>query len=618
MVFSNLIFLYIFLPLFILCYKFFNKNVIICLFSLIFYSFGEPTYVLLLIISIYFNYFIAKLIDKENHKKRYLIIGVSVNLLLLVVFKYTNFITSIIFNGDLEKFRTNIRLPIGISFYTFQAISYIVDVYRGKVTAQKKFMNVLLYISMFPQLIAGPIVRYKTIADKIENREITTLDKIYGLQRFIIGLAKKVILANQLSIISNSFLQNDLYRMSKVGLIAGIIVFLLQLYFDFSGYTDMAIGLGAIMGFKFEENFDFPFASKNMTEFWRRWHMSLGSFFKDYVYIPLGGNRHHQMRNIIIVWLLTGIWHGASLNFILWGIFLATFIIIEKIFLIDFLKKLPNFISHIYLCFITIISFTIFYFDDVLKLRDFFISLFTSNNIIDLYTKNTLLNNLFLIIVSIFFALPISEKLNLVLGYINENKNVGLAVRVIYILFLLLYSTILLIGNTSNPSNFKIEYFLLYGIYFIISAFFMFCKRTDVSEIENRNLSKFPTNVTLNSVLTGEYFKDIDTWFSDTVPFRDTILSLSYNLKRVKGLSTKIDFTNYTFKNNYNEEIEGTTKKASESNIEDKNLYVLDASEEIIVDETKNEESVENTESLVIEETTSEVNNESDYYKKSS
>ena len=451
MVFSNLIFLYIFLPLFILCYKFFNKNVIICLFSLIFYSFGEPTYVLLLIISIYFNYFIAKLIDKENHKKRYLIIGVSVNLLLLVVFKYTNFITSIIFNGDLEKFRTNIRLPIGISFYTFQAISYIVDVYRGKVTAQKKFMNVLLYISMFPQLIAGPIVRYKTIADKIENREITTLDKIYGLQRFIIGLAKKVILANQLSIISNSFLQNDLYRMSKVGLIAGIIVFLLQLYFDFSGYTDMAIGLGAIMGFKFEENFDFPFASKNMTEFWRRWHMSLGSFFKDYVYIPLGGNRHHQMRNIIIVWLLTGIWHGASLNFILWGIFLATFIIIEKIFLIDFLKKLPNFISHIYLCFITIISFTIFYFDDVLKLRDFFISLFTSNNIIDLYTKNTLLNNLFLIIVSIFFALPISEKLNLVLGYINENKNVGLAVRVIYILFLLLYSTILLIGNTSNP-----------------------------------------------------------------------------------------------------------------------------------------------------------------------
>ena len=452
MVFSNLIFLYVFLPIFFICYFLFNKNIVLCVFSFIFYAWGEPSYIFLLIISVFLNYiFGIKIEDSKDNKKTYLILAVAINLLILIIFKYANFLTGLIFTGINKNLVTNIKLPIGISFYTFQAISYIVDVYRGTTLAQRKFRNLFLYISMFPQLIAGPIVRYKTIEKEILDRRIDIDSILYGIYRFTFGLGKKVIIANQLSLVVDKLLNGNLYEMSKVGLIIGVIVFILQLYFDFSGYSDMAIGLGSIIGFHFEENFNFPFASNSMTEFWRRWHMSLGSFFRDYVYIPLGGNRKNQVRNILVVWFLTGVWHGASLNFVLWGGFLAVFIVIEKYVLKDILEKIPIVLNKIYFVLITYLSFSIFYFDDVRRLKEYFISILSNGNIIDLYTRNTILNNIFLIIIAIFFALPVSTKINDLLGKIIKYKTPLTIVRLCIFLVIIIYSTILLVGNTSNP-----------------------------------------------------------------------------------------------------------------------------------------------------------------------
>ena len=451
MVFSNLFFLYVFIPLFFICYSIFNKNIIICLFSFIFYAWGEPIYVFLLIFSIFINYIVGLKIENANNKKTPLVIGVAINILFLVIFKYANFITGLLFKENLEIYKTNIRLPLGISFYTFQAISYIVDVYNGKVSAQKNYLNLFLYISMFPQLIAGPIVRYNTVADDIEKRFVSSSDKLYGAQKFICGLGKKVIIANQLSVIVKQFLETDITSMSKIALILGVIIFLFELYFDFSGYSDMAIGLGALMGFHFEENFDFPFISKNITEFWRRWHMTLGHFFRDYVYIPLGGNRKHQVRNIIVVWFLTGVWHGASMNFVLWGVFFAIVMVVEKYIIGNVLKKLPQIFQTIYFWIMIYISFSIFYFDDVRNLMDYAVQVVSTENIFDLYTKNILINNIILILISIFFAFPLSVKFNEMLGRIIKNNTVMMIFRIIFLSFILVYSTILLIGNTSNP-----------------------------------------------------------------------------------------------------------------------------------------------------------------------
>ena len=304
---------------------------------------------------------------------------------------------------------------------------------------------------MFPQLIAGPIVRYNTVADDIEKRFVSSSDKLYGAQKFICGLGKKVIIANQLSVIVKQFLETDITSMSKIALILGVIIFLFELYFDFSGYSDMAIGLGALMGFHFEENFDFPFISKNITEFWRRWHMTLGHFFRDYVYIPLGGNRKHQVRNIIVVWFLTGVWHGASMNFVLWGVFFAIVMVVEKYIIGNVLKKLPQIFQTIYFWIMIYISFSIFYFDDVRILMNYAVQVVSTENIFDLYTKNILINNIILILISIFFAFPMSVKFNEMLGRIIKNNTVMMIFRIIFLSFILVYSTILLIGNTSNP-----------------------------------------------------------------------------------------------------------------------------------------------------------------------
>ncbi len=453
MVFSDLFFLYVFIPIFFICYNFFEKNKVLCIFSLIFYFFGEPKYILLLIFEIIINYYFAiKIEDTDNKKKKYLFLVLAIDLLILFIFKYLNFITRILFVGDFSKFRTRILLPLGISFYTFQAISYVVDVYRGEVKAQRSFKNLFLYISMFPQLIAGPIVRYSEIKNDIEDRYVTNSEFLYGIYRFVIGLGKKVIISNQLAVIVSSLLGGDLFIKSKCGLIIGIFIYMLQLYFDFSGYSDMAIGIGSAIGFKFNENFNYPFLSKSLTEFWRRWHISLGSFFRDYVYIPLGGNKKNQILNIIIVWFLTGIWHGADVNFLLWGVYLAVLILLEKYFILNILNGLNEIFSRIYFLIIIFFSFVLFYNAENYSISSYFMSLFGNTQFIDLYTKNILLNNIFLIVASIILSFPISSFIKkYVINKSTENEYIFLIVRVFIILFILIYSTILLVGNTSNP-----------------------------------------------------------------------------------------------------------------------------------------------------------------------
>ncbi|MBP5777734.1 MAG: MBOAT family protein, partial [Prevotella sp.] len=338
MVFSDLFFLFVFLPAFALCYLVGTwidrlmsngplrshtvQNTVLVLFSLIFYAWGEPVYVFLMLFCVLVNYLAGLGIDRQSGGARRwaLIAGLTGNILILSTFKYLSFFAAQLTAIGIPVADPKISLPIGISFYTFQSISYLIDVYRREAPVQHRFGNLLLYISMFPQLIAGPIVRYNTVAREISDRHVTSRDLADGVWRFIIGLGKKVILANQLSEISDQFLAGGMQDLTTSGAWVGIIAFTLQIYFDFSGYSDMAIGLGRCMGFHFNENFRHPYCCNSITDFWRRWHISLGSFFRDYVYIPMGGNRQHQALNILVVWFLTGMWHGASWNFIIWGV----------------------------------------------------------------------------------------------------------------------------------------------------------------------------------------------------------------------------------------------------------------------------------------------------------
>ena len=352
MVFSDLFFLFVFIPLFALCYligywldnrnvqgvaKQSNayKNMMLVIFSLVFYAWGEPIYVFLMLICVYINYLSGLWIARSEGGKRRmsLVSGLIGNLLILGIFKYAGFFAQVLNDMGLPVGVPQISLPIGISFYTFQSISYLVDVYRRESPVQYKFKDLLLYISMFPQLVAGPIVRYGTVAEEIHNRSVCIKDFSDGAFRFLIGLGKKVILANQFSEIADQFLADGLGSLSMSGAWIGVLAFTFQIYFDFSGYSDMAIGMGRCLGFHFNENFNHPYCCNSITDFWRRWHMSLGSFFRDYVYIPLGGNRSHQSLNIMIVWFLTGMWHGASWNFIIWGMYFGLILLIEKVFL---------------------------------------------------------------------------------------------------------------------------------------------------------------------------------------------------------------------------------------------------------------------------------------------
>ncbi len=365
MIFSSIPFLYYFLPAVILLYfavpgK--KKNVVLLLASLVFYAWGELRYTLLMLVMITQGYILGRLIDsKRRWSKFFLTTSVVISLGVLGYFKYAGFF--------LESFAAvtgiavpvlKVTLPIGISFYTFQVISYVIDVYRGTVAAQKSYIDMAMYISMFPQLIAGPIVRYSDIEGQLRTREHSAQKVAQGIRRFIIGLSKKVLIANQLGELIDAYGSASEPSVLFVWLYA--VACTLQIYFDFSGYSDMAIGLGKIFGFDFPENFNYPYISKSITEFWRRWHMSLGTWFRDYVYIPLGGNRVKKWRwflNILIVWALTGLWHGAAWNFVVWGLYMAFFLILEKLFLLPLLKK-SRVLGHVYTMLLVLISFVIF------------------------------------------------------------------------------------------------------------------------------------------------------------------------------------------------------------------------------------------------------------------
>jgi alginate O-acetyltransferase complex protein AlgI len=462
MVFSELIFIYAFLPLFFLFYflskNLTYKNVVLVVFSLVFYAWGEPVWVLLLIGSTLADYFNGLFI-KKHFGKKIARLGVAaslaVNLGFLAVFKYGAFFTET-FNAvtGLSLPVTQLDLPIGISFYSFQSISYIVDVYRGKVKAQTSFLKFLMYISMFFQLVAGPIVCYETIEKQIEKRDINVVNFSQGLIRFCIGLGKKVIIANQMGALADDFLGKALPQ-STAGAWFGVLMFALQIYFDFSGYSDMAIGMGKMAGFTFLENFNYPYISGSAREFWRRWHISLGSFFREYVYIPLGGNRKRKYLNLAIVWFLTGLWHGASWNFVLWGCYFGVLIILENLFLGKVLEKIPRFLSVIYLLFAALIGWALFYFTDLNMLLTYLGAMFGAGDIklIDELTKTTVLNNVFIIGIALIFCAPIVPKLK---AFFEKRKSETAqsfytAAQAVAACAVLLLSSVLLVGDTNNP-----------------------------------------------------------------------------------------------------------------------------------------------------------------------
>ena len=474
MVFSDLFFIFVFLPVFLLCYltawlidkKWLGsaehpatgaRNTVLVVFSLIFYAWGEPVYVFLMLGSVVINYLAGRVIDsQESHRKAALALGITLNLLILGTFKYAGFFAQTLCDAGLTVPIPSISLPIGISFYTFQSISYLIDVYRREAPVQRRFVNLLLYISMFPQLIAGPIVRYEIVALEINNRRVTPYDLVEGSYRFLIGLGKKVILANQLSEISDQFLANNLDGLSTTGAWVGIAAFTLQIFFDFSGYSDMAIGLGRCMGFHFAENFTHPYCCRTITEFWRRWHISLGSFFRDYVYIPMGGNRRHQALNIFVVWFLTGMWHGASWNFIIWGVYFGVIVTLEKYTLLKILSYIPSVLLHAYSMLLVIIGWGIFYFDDFGKMTRFFqIGFGQAATFHDFTVESALFDKFWLWVVGIIFCLPIYDAVSrLYHRMFRRNttlkKNVALVTRLSVSVVLLVVSVALLVGATNN------------------------------------------------------------------------------------------------------------------------------------------------------------------------
>lgn len=475
MVFSDLFFLFIFIPAFMLCYllaAFVDnrllstetersnnaRNSMLVIFSLVFYAWGEPVYVFLMLACVFINYLSGLVINScEGGKRRAaLTVGLICNIAILGTFKYLGFFAATLGDMGIDVSVPAISLPIGISFYTFQSISYLIDVYRKESPVQRRFTGLLLYISMFPQLIAGPIVRYGTVADEIHNRRVSADDFADGAYRFLIGLGKKVIIANQLSEIADQFLVNGLGHLSTTGAWIGITAFTLQIYFDFSGYSDMAIGMGRCLGFHFNENFNHPYCCKSITDFWRRWHMSLGSFFRDYVYIPMGGNRRHQTVNILAVWFLTGMWHGASWNFIIWGMFFGVILMIEKKTILRVKDKIPSPLLHLYSLVLIVTGWGIFYFDDFGKMTTFFNAYIGKAPVFtDFVSESALFDNFLLWVAAILFCMPVrrvaSQVMNRLTGWnAAVNGTCVFTVRMAVSVMLLTLSVALLVGATNN------------------------------------------------------------------------------------------------------------------------------------------------------------------------
>ncbi len=458
MVFSSLIFLYFFLPITLILYFVSPgmklKNFILLLFSLIFYAWGEPIWIILLLFTSILDFGIGLLIDKYRGRKVskwFLAASVIVNLSLLMTFKYADFFTSN-FNFILGTSfpLPGITLPIGISFYTFQTLSYSIDIYRNQFPVQKSFLNYMVYVSMFPQLVAGPIVRYSEVIGDIDNRTTDWSMIVSGVNRFCLGLFKKVFIANIASILVEKYLDLQFDQLSSIEAWFGITMFSIQIYFDFSGYSDMAIGLGKIFGFRFLENFRHPYAANSIADFYKRWHMSLGRFFRDYVYIPLGGNRKYQYRNIMVVWLLTGFWHGASWNFVLWGAFFGTFMIIEKI-LEKPLGYTPRIFKHSYTLILIIFSRAIFYFVDFDKLKIMIGHLFNSANSISVGFISDLSGYSYFFILVVLFCIPWDEIYSPTNKMRLKWENIYRISAPIINILLIILCTILLADDTYNP-----------------------------------------------------------------------------------------------------------------------------------------------------------------------
>lgn len=424
MLFNSLTFIFLFFPIVVLLYfctkNIKIKNALLLVASLIFYSWGEPQYIILMLLTVLVAYIFGILIHKNANNKKskiYLIISIILVLSSLFIFKYLDFSVNIfnnIFSTDINNL--NPLLPIGISFYTFQTLSYIIDLYKKEVKLQKNYFRLLLYVSFFPQLIAGPIVRYDTIEKELTKRKTSIEDFIYGVKRFILGLSKKIIIANNAALLCDSIYSNYANYGSNILWLAAI-AYAIQIYFDFSGYSDMAIGLGRIFGFHFLENFNYPYIAKSVTDFWRRWHISLSTFFRDYIYIPLGGNRKgikKQIRNILVVWLLTGLWHGANYNFILWGLYYGLLLILEKFVLKKFLDKMPAIVQHLYALFTILIGWVIFRIEapsDLLNILGGMFS-FSFTGIKEFFIDNMMLvNTIPYLILGIIFSTPLYAKI---------------------------------------------------------------------------------------------------------------------------------------------------------------------------------------------------------------
>ena len=452
MVFSSLIFLFLFLPTFLLCYfipkKRKTKNIVLLIFSLLFYGYGEPIYVLLMILSIIVNYFIVLWMDKSSKPKKWLIIDLVFNLGLLFFFKYTNFFLDNInnlFNFNIKFL--SISLPIGISFYTFQILTYVIDVYKSKVPVQKSIINLGCYISAFPQLIAGPIVRYETVNEELNDRCEDIEGFATGIRRFIIGLFKKCVIANEMAYVADTLFGSSIASLGTIGMIVGGVAFTFQIYFDFSGYSDMAIGLGKMLGFNYLENFNYPYVARTITDFWRRWHISLSTFFRDYVYIPLGGNRCKRVRhifNLFVVWALTGLWHGASWNFVFWGLFYFILLVLEK-FIFKKIDKLPAFLGHLYTFSLVTFGFIIFYFTDTSTLIEAIKTLLGAhglgNMLIFTHYQIFKLKTIIIFVLAAFASTPIFKP-------ILDKKN---KFSDIYIIILFIISIISILASSYNP-----------------------------------------------------------------------------------------------------------------------------------------------------------------------
>lgn len=461
MLFSSLTFLTTFLPLVLFLYYIADKkfrNAILCLASLLFYAWGEPKFIILMLISIVTNYFFALWISKakKRSKKPLLILSIIFNIALLSFFKYFNFGISIFESVTGKQLNLPlIELPIGISFYTFQILSYVVDVYRGKVKVQKNIVTLATYIALFPQLIAGPIVQYSDVEKQLKDRKESLDLFIEGVKRFVLGLAKKVIIANNVAYIADTLYAQPITEVSTIGLWLAAIAYTLQIYFDFSGYSDMAIGLGKMFGFNFLENFNYPYIATSIKDFWRRWHISLSKWFRDYIYIPLGGNRVSKLkwvRNIMIVWMLTGLWHGANWNFILWGLFYGVLLLLEGTILAKPLSKLPTWIRYILTMFIVVIGWTIFRVEHLSTLTATLGKMLGINASFSLsevfYSNYTLITSLPYILIGILFVSPYLRKAFCKL----EQKWIWL-IPVKYLIYLGMFglTVVFLISSSYNP-----------------------------------------------------------------------------------------------------------------------------------------------------------------------